>query len=327
MRSSDQGDRLALYRILLSVSACARIGVACPKESESMNKKETDNANDNRRLDEQSNKAKRWRLDHPHYDRDRRRIERELGLIGKGDALGEMLNLKGVMKVNSDNALVAEDFHSPFNSADRLSELILVAREYGVKTLLVPGDFFDCDNFKEFLGEPWRVTFQKELEYTSQLLQILVDEFEHIYFCRGNHERRWIKGNIGLVTLDNLFSLTKITDGYECTNDNYMILNPKKNPWLICHPKNFSPISLRVPTRLALKYHMNVLSAHGHHWGQGIDDSGKFEVVEAGGMFDKKFVQYIRDISLYGETVSGFYLIQDGHAIPYKGDSTGVIDL
>ena len=223
------------------------------------------------------------------------------------------------LRINDSNVLVAADFHGPFWDRKLESCLYKVGDEYGVKNLLVPGDFFDCDNYTSYLKLTYLESFQMELKHMKILIDRLGSHFKKIYFCRGNHEKRWLQMNKGLVNIENLFAMLRTNAHYEVTLDDHMILSSGKEMWRISHPVNFSPNPLSVASRLADKHRMNIFSAHGHQFAQGYDKSGEYQIVDGGGLFDVQQIEYLRNTSCYPSVHSGFYLIQDGDAYPFPG--------
>lgn len=217
--------------------------------------------------------------------------------------------------------LVCGDWHIPFFDRKLEIEMFKVAKEYDIKTILIPGDFWDCDNYKnseKFVNLTYIETFQDEKICVGKELDVLVEHFPHIYFCRGNHEKRWLKFNRGMVGIDELFAITKRT-GYKVTLDDYMVLYQNKSKWYISHPDNYSPVPLSVASKIADKFQCNTMVAHGHLMSQGYDRTGQFQIVDGGGMFDTDQIEYMRRTTTFPSTHSGFYVIMDGIAYPFPG--------
>jgi len=273
---------------------------------------------DSRRLEKQSDKAKAWRLMHPGYDAERRRRERA-PFDGRHISPQLIDEVMTPIRFKSNNLLVASDWHIPFHDADLVQEMLKTAKQYSVEDIAVPGDFFDCDNYKVFINLPWGETFRMELEEVAMHLQILVDTFKRTYFCRGNHEYRWIRQNIGQTGMRELFNLTGILDGYEVTEDNWMTVGTARGDWMLAHPRQYRQTKLSLAGDLAEKYHINTFCAHGHFFDSGWSKSGWYQVVDGGGMFDADLTGYLRDITTYPWTLNGYWLLQDGYAIPFEG--------
>jgi len=65
-----------------------------------------------------------------------------------------------------------------------------------------------------------------------------------------------------------------------------------EDKYLIMHPKSYSQISGAVGKRMAEKYHMHLLHAHGHFSMLAWDRSGKYLCVDLGGLFDTNKIEY-----------------------------------
>jgi hypothetical protein len=66
---------------------------------------------------------------------------------------------------------------------------------------------------------------------------------------------------------------------------------------------------------------MNVFVAHGHQWAQGWGRSGKFQVLDGGGLFDAAKLEYLRQTSTHPAVHSGYYIFDSGTITPVKGRS------
>lgn len=221
--------------------------------------------------------------------------------------------------IKDNNVLVAPDWHIGFHCRKKTRLLIKSGKDYGVKTLVIPGDYFDCDEYKKFIRLSFIDTFKKEKEMAAEVLRLLLKNFKQIYFCTGNHEFRWIKENKGLSTVQDLFAIMGVRGNYRVTTDDHITLFSNGEKWRLAHPSNFAQSRLSVASRLANIYQCNILCAHGHQWNQGYSDSGDYQIVDGGGMFDMSQVEYLRKTSCFPAVHSGFYLIQDGYAIPFDG--------
>lgn len=283
---------------------------------------------DARRSDQQSAKGNLYQKKHPEWARDRmRKIRAE---CGRNDGIyAHMVDeLRNPITITSNNIIVASDFHIPFHNPSLLENMYDVAIDYGVEDVAVPGDFWDCDNFSIFddnasLG----VTFKKEQKHVAGVLEDITNSFKRVYFCKGNHEDRWVKINSGQMDMKDLFATTLITEGYEVTSDDHMILMQNGEKWLLCHPKNFRTTPLSVAKDLAAKKLCHIWVGHGHQFAQGWDRSGRFRVVDGGGIFDPHSLAYHRRTTCHPEMRSGFYLLQDNIPHPYEPDHTGTVRL
>ena len=270
---------------------------------------------DARRIPHQSNKAKLWRDTHPEYDKLRRRRERESRGRGPHNLIDEIY---APLKFKSSNVIVAGDWHINRLDAELAHFMLEIAKDQGVKDIAIPGDFWEQGDYTSFVDLSWKDHFTQEKEAVAMWLQILVDSFRGVYFCQGNHEYRWINQNYGRMRMQELFATTEVVDGYEVTNDDHMILNPDKDPWLLCHPKNYRKTPGSVARELASIHHMNVCCAHGHQFSNNLDKSDRYRCIDGMGMFHLPSLEYARRTSCHSNVVSGFWLIQDGYPIEYR---------
>jgi predicted phosphodiesterase len=221
------------------------------------------------------------------------------------------------LSITDNNVLVAPDWHGTRHDKQLKNLLYKIAEEEGVKTLVIPGDFFDCDAYSTFIRFNHEISFKTELRNAAKILAELVSRFKNVYFTRGNHEKRWMSLNQGMMGMEELFACTGIAKGYKVTLDDHLILKSGAETWRVCHPKEFSRTPGKVPRELAKKYQMNIFGAHGHRMGWWMDDTGRFQCVEGGGLFNKDKIEYLRDTSCYSETNPGFWLIRDGWCHPF----------
>lgn len=266
---------------------------------------------DARRKDVQSEKAKKWKLDHPTYDRDRmRRIREEYGR-NDGPMAQFIIDMANPIVIETDAVMIASDWHGRCHHTGMKRWLFDVAESRGVKTCIVPGDFWDADAYSLWPKENYRSEFPDEVETMHDLLIEMKEVFDHIYFCKGNHEARVIKQNNGNMDMGMLFNLTGVTDGYEVTNDNYITAYLGEEKWMFAHPPHFRKTKLSVARDMAAKYLCNMGVGHGHFCGDGTDNSGKFYTLDLGGIFDPYSIAYLRRVNVTPWVNNGFFYIDE----------------
>ncbi len=226
-----------------------------------------------------------------------------------------------------DNVAITSDWHVPFTHEPLVQKLFDAAEEHGTRDCIIAGDFWDCDNYSRFLRLTTTASFPQEVEEVKKELKRLLSHFDHLYICRGNHERRWIDLNAGKMGMPELFKLAmpgnisedEFNKRVTITTDDHIHLIHQGEKWLLCHPKNFRIIPLSVAQDLAAKNLCNVITAHGHTFRQGRDRSGQYRIAEGGGLFDSDALDYLRETTCYPKTRSGFYILKNGTLYPYEG--------
>ena len=283
--------------------------------------KTVDKAYDAKRLKKQSTKGNMWKDRPPGYDAERmRKMRQENGREPRFMIIDSFKPLN----IESDAIVVCPDWHIPFQDSDFVQKMLNVCEERGIKEIAIPGDLWDCDNYSRFVHLGWRDCFRAEIDNVRAVMLELNEHFDHIYCCRGNHEKRWIDGNLGMMGMRELFALLELEpNSYTITLDDSMTLCSGGRSWLLAHPRNFRQTQLSVARDLAAKYRMNICSAHGHQFAQGVDRSGHYDLLDAGGMFDPHALEYLRQTNCFPAVQGGFYLIIDGKAEPHKNDSPG----
>lgn len=217
--------------------------------------------------------------------------------------------LEPSLKIQSKNILICSDWHLPLVNKNCFNALIKAKDEYKVKDLAVVGDFWDCENYSFFVNYQLQKTFQDEVKFVGETLRFLTKEFKNLWFCCGNHERRWLRWNEGKMTIKQMFNITGVTEGYITTPYDHIILN---DSWRLCHSKHYSRTPLSLARKLATIYTMNIINAHGHFTaGPAKDDSNRFWIIDIGGLFDKEKIEYLRATTTYPQLNNGFALVQD----------------
>ena len=231
--------------------------------------------------------------------------------------------------IELENVAITSDWHVPFTDEPLIQRLFDAAEEHDTRDLIIAGDFWDCDNYSRFTHMTVTASFQEEIEEVKKEIRRLLQHFDRIIICRGNHEKRWCDLNAGKVNMVELFRLAypgdfdaAVDEGkIVITLDDHIHLIHHSQLWLICHPKNFRIVPLSVAQDLAAKNLCNVITAHGHTFRQGRDRSGQFRIAEGGGMFDRFSLDYLRDTTCHPMTRSGFYILKDNVLIPFEGSA------
>jgi hypothetical protein len=221
--------------------------------------------------------------------------------------------------------------------------MINVCKDLNIKKLAIDGDYLDCDNLSIFtsVSESNRdtsITWKAEKDEGRKVMTHLLDWFDEIFICAGNHENRIIAltgGKEGFKDIILAMMPRNITiEDYEkrvrVTIDDFMILHHKyrdeygqeqTQDWRLCHPKNFSILPLKVARALAAKFEMNIHMAHGHNLLMGRNISGKYICIEGGGLFDREALEYTCRTTTHPVMRSGFFILKNGEPLQFDGKS------
>ncbi|MCK9591854.1 MAG: metallophosphoesterase [Methanoregula sp.] len=283
------------------------------------------------RLTQQSAKGQHWQKLHPEAANENLKTRRKRYGHKQEGIFAEMIDeQRNPLLFESDNVAVTGDWHIPFMNWIAYDQLIQAKDEHGVKDLVVGGDFWDCDNYSKFARISNVLPFEGEIEEVQKILKMLLPEFDRIFFCRGNHEKRWMDLNGGMMGMRELFrtaipeniSEERFSQKVHITQDDHIHLIQKGQLWLLCHPKNFRQVNLSVVRDLCAKHACNVVGFHGHQYAQGWDRSGLFRIADGGGLFHRESLDYLRETTCHPMTRNGFYIIQDNALIPFEPGPT-----
>jgi len=228
------------------------------------------------------------------------------------------------LQLTRKKSMIICDVHIPLHDKKLFNTMLNVSQEKKINTCIIDGDLLNVDAFSYFEQrvpeEEEARNFTFERTETMKALHILEDNFKEIIINMGNHEiyrlMAIFKGKLNLRDIFRLF--TDNIDKYQITNRDHIVLTSGNKKWRICHPKNYSQIKGRIPYRLAGKYEMNIISAHGHFCDMSISESGKYVVINSGGLFDSNKVAYIQTTNTYPLWNQGFLTIENGYPDLYN---------
>ncbi len=224
----------------------------------------------------------------------------------------ERCNVEKPLKVYNEKCIIASDWHIPFVNENLFDQLITNAQYMNIRDIIINGDFWDCYAISRFQRR-LRIDFQDEKKAINAYLDVLCEEFERVFFCLGNHEERWMRLLGYADDINGLFdSVGNEHKNFSCTNNDYIILNDK---WYVCHPQQYATQELTLARKLASVYNMNIIAGHQHHMARGHDVSGKYTIIDSGGLFDINKLDYVQKTTTHPKQISGFIIIKDDNVI------------
>jgi len=214
------------------------------------------------------------------------------------------------------DAIIASCWHVPYWSRKFAQYLMDIAKGFGIKQLVIPGDFLNLGAFAKYYPNTKEVTTVQEFTSANELLKWLTTWFTKIYICRGNHEDRlWTRLLDREVPFEDVGALCggSFNGRVIWTPYAYMLLKSGQETWRVTHPGSYSRIPTRVAQTLAQKYQQHICSAHGHLMGWSPSLSAQFNSVDSGGMFDISKIDYIGlEDTTYLRWIEGFVVIRNG---------------
>jgi hypothetical protein len=170
--------------------------------------------------------------------------------------------------------------------------------------------------------------YKREIGIARTVIEMAAGVVPVQYWSRGNHEARLFRKTEGQLDMEQLagsIGLGWLLDsGALIVSDNPTLDAVTdtfgKPTWMLTHPAQYGSSPLAVPGKLAGRYEQHILSAHAHHWGMGVDPTGKYTVIETGGLFQPNYHEYVQyNVTTHRAWTQGFWLLTDGHPTGFRG--------
>ena len=210
------------------------------------------------------------------------------------------------------------DWHAPYLSMKWVRRLLAVCAKMGVKSCAIDGDFADLSWIARYVRKEHRGSLAHDLTIIFEVLKMLLDFFDDVYWCYGNHEDRFAAALQGHDVIEPVSKLiAKAHKGkLHVTDQRFMLLG---DSWRLEHPKVYSRDAAKVAAAAAAILHKNIACGHGHHLGFKYDVSGKFMGVDLGGMFDEDRQEYLfkTGMTTLPAWNPGFWIYHNGRVTPF----------
>jgi hypothetical protein len=220
----------------------------------------------------------------------------------------------------SGNGLVSSDWHIPLISHDVAARMIDDAVRYDcTEFLVIAGDLFNFDALSQYAPKQDDAGLAVELEHATQILEIMLMAFDHIYITKGNHDNRFMQALGYKLRFEQTIKMCfpdmdrDLLDRITVTGNDYVIIESSEGPWYCCHTNQYSKTPLAVPRELCDIHQMHVAGAHRHHHAIGRNKGGQHWAVDLGGLFDASKTAYLRQYTTtFPRWTPGYMLLQDG---------------
>ena len=227
--------------------------------------------------------------------------------------------------IQENKLMVLADVHLPRHDEDFLAEAFSRAEEEQVEAIVFLGDLMDMPTFSKWGRDDWSDNFERELEITEAIIKCALDAANIVYWSQGNHEVRFLRAmesQVSMARLAQLAGLGGALDSGRLVVSDHPSMDAFGGSWLLTHPKVYGRQPLVEPGKLATRFQQNIISAHAHHYAMGLDETGTFQVIESGGLFNPKFHRYIQhNVTSHRAWVQGFWILDNGRPIPYRPTS------
>ena len=227
--------------------------------------------------------------------------------------------LDAEMRLEGDFAVMS-DVHLPCTRPDVFERWIDDAERAGLTRAILAGDLFNQDRWSRHEQKQGGAGPDEEREWARWAFALMMDAFDHVYLCVGNHDNNLHRKLDYSVTFDRCMrmlvgELPEVDlDRLTVTGRDYFIVDTDEGEWRICHTYSYSRQPLAYPAKLAMRFGQHVAAGHRHHHAQGYAPNGK-RIVELGGAFDEERMAYVHRFSNdLPRMQNGYMLLRDGRA-------------
>jgi len=205
------------------------------------------------------------------------------------EKLGEVYD--GWAKLYGD-WMLCSDLHAQRIYVELLRKLILVAKKFGLRQLLLNGDLFDFNMLSKYDRYKIDSTVGKEIRAVRLILDALFTQFDLVIWTIGNHDLRALREFNWQMPPNELVEIIGENLGHKLriTLYPYAEINDK---WRVTHPSSYADNTGTVAKTLCHKYHKHCIVTHGHHTGETYDASGDYLAIDMGAMTHHKKHTYI----------------------------------
>lgn len=212
---------------------------------------------------------------------------------------------------------IASDVHVPYHDAALVAHFVKVAQASGAQAVVWLGDLVDNMMLSRYGNTDVRSTFRDQMEQAGAVIQATAACVQVQYWSIGNHEYRWMSKMGFHGDMDMFVRMAGVGDlidsGRLIVSDDPTLLYSHGAEWMLTHPEFYSSTPLVVPGKLAERFAKNVISGHTHHWGMSTSASGRYTIIESGGLFNPALIEYTnRKVTAHRAWTPGFVLLNDG---------------
>lgn len=213
-----------------------------------------------------------------------------------------------------DKVIIAFDTHIPYHSVDMINEMMEVARQRDIRTLVIGGDVIDFKSLYTKEVQTTKIDWTEEITEACNVLEALCNQFDTIFCIKGNHDNRWTRllGSDDRVSRLNslIFKNPKIKFSQ------YQFLNINED-WQILHAGN-SKGKLSKIEKIVSITRKSTIVGHCHRFCLGIHDSGKEVLCEGLHLTDPLLHEYKSVVKNdFSEWIQGFWIIEANKVYPY----------
>jgi predicted phosphodiesterase len=214
------------------------------------------------------------------------------------------------------NVAVTADWHIPLTDFEFVNTFLTTAKNFKCTKLIIAGDFLNGDTYSNYFPKQENAGVDTEVRVAIEIMGKLLDNFEEVYFLKGNHDYRYVKQrNYEISFADRMYEIfaplgDKLDRLHISNLDHCIVYSPldywSTDKWYVCHPKAYSSVPGTVARKLTTIHQCNVITGHSHHCADMYGPNGIHRAVEIGGFMDMSKTQYVQETTTFPRWQMGF---------------------
>lgn len=223
------------------------------------------------------------------------------------------------------DCMVISDLEVPHHDVRTVGYLVAVAMKFGIKTLVIAGDFLALDSESYWPTEEGMEerTLADEKWSGRDVLEALFEWFDYIIIIKGNHEQRGTKKReLGLIQ-DLRYQWGDLGE-LEISLYKWCIVHSEGETFRIEHFGNYSKVPGSVARERAIIENAHVLGGHTHHCSWSVASNGKHLAIDLGHGTneDTRYYKTVNGTTRHPKWVKGFAMIRGGYLHQFPTDFT-----
>lgn len=201
--------------------------------------------------------------------------------------------------------MITADWHIPLYDPVLVNKMINEARKERLTQLIIGGDFFNYDSLSQYDPKQQDAGLEREHREGLQVMSVLLETFDDIYYVWGNHDSRLHKALAYKMQFKSAMQMvfgelgTEAMDKLHFSNLDHLWARPypgapKEESWYVCHPASYNRTPLATARQLTAKWGSNVITMHSHHAAVGPGHQEGLVAIEGGGLFDRSKTSYLQ---------------------------------
>lgn len=208
--------------------------------------------------------------------------------------------------------ILTGDWHLPYVNLAWFRSLLMIARETGIRSLAVIGDFHNFDFFSKYWADSRASAELQEKEFATgeKLLDEAMGIFKRVYFCFSGHDRRPNRLLQGALTTRRWFGLIRPGRSLKDVYISPFSWAEVGKTWIAMHPRRGRKIKGSLVREMVSRRRKSTATFHQHYSSWAIDPSGNDSCVDVGSMCDRNRIGYMNiDLTPYPEGDNAFLVI------------------